>query len=261
MLEYAFMQRAFAAAVAVGVVCGVLGFFVVLRRLAFIGVGLSHSALGGVALGLVLGVSPLLTGGAFAGIVALAIALTSQRSGLGRDTVIGVFFSGAMALGLALASAGRGGQQDLFAYLFGNVLAIGSGELLGLSALALLVAIGLAATFRAQLFVAFDEELARAYGHRVGALDALLLVLLALTVVIGVRLVGVLLVEALLVVPAATAALWATHYRARLALSVALGAGAGALGLAVAWQLDLAVGATVALVAVIGFFVTLALRR
>jgi len=166
-----------------------------------------------------------------------------------------------MALGLALASAGRGGQQDLFAYLFGNVLAIGPGELLGLLALAVLVAGGLAATFRAQLFVAFDEELARAYGHRVGLLDALLLVLLALTVVIGVRLVGVLLVEALLVVPAATAALWATHYRARLALSIALGAAAGALGLAAAWQLDLAVGATVALVAVLGFFASLALRR
>jgi zinc transport system permease protein len=89
----------------------------------------------------------------------------------------------------------------------------------------------------------------------------LLLVLLALTVVIGVRLVGVLLVEALLVVPAATAALWATHYRARLALSIALGAGVCGAGLALAWQLDLAVGATVALLAVAGFFASVALRR
>jgi len=216
---------------------------------------------GGVALGLLLGAPPLLAGGAFGVAVALGIATVGRRSRLGQDTVIGVFFSGAMALGLALASAGRGGQQDLFAYLFGNVLAIGSAELAVLGGLALVVGGGLAATFRAQLFVAFDEELARAYGHPVGALDALLLVLLALTVVIGVRLVGVLLVEALLVVPAATAALWATHYRTRLGLSVALGAAACALGLALAWQLDLAVGATVALVAVAGFFASLALRR
>jgi zinc transport system permease protein len=261
MLEHAFMQRALAAALGIGVVCGALGFFVVLRRLAFVGVGISHAAVGGVALGLLLGVPPLVAGGVFGVAVALGISTVGRSSRLGQDTVIGVFFSGAMALGLALASAGRGGQQDLFAYLFGNVLAIGPGELFGLGALASLVAGGLAATFRAQLFVAFDEELARAYGHPVGALDALLLVLLALTVVIGVRLVGVLLVEALLVVPAATAALWATHYRARLALSIALGAAAGALGLAVAWHLDLAVGATVALVAVVAFFASRALRR
>jgi len=261
MLEYPFMQRALAAALAIGVVCGALGFFVVLRRLAFVGVGISHAAIGGVALGLLLGVPPLAAGAAFAVAVALGIATLGRQSRLGQDTVIGVFFSGAMALGLVLASAGRGGQQDLFAYLFGNVLAIGPAELAGLGALALLVAAGLAATFRAQLFVAFDEELARAYGHPVAALDALLLVLLALTVVIGVRLVGVLLVEALLVVPAATAALWATHYRARLGLSIALGAGVCGVGLALAWQLDLAVGATVALLAVAGFFASAALRR
>jgi zinc transport system permease protein len=261
MLEYAFMQRALAAALGIGVVCGALGFFVVLRRLAFVGVGISHAAVGGVALGLLLGVPPLLAGGVFAVAVALGIAMLGRHNRLGQDTVIGVFFSGAMALGLALASAGRGGQQDLFAYLFGNVLAIGPAELVGLGILGLVVAAGLAATFRAQLFLAFDEELARAYGHPVGALDALLLVLLALTVVIGVRLVGVLLVEALLVVPAATAALWATHYQARLGLSIGLGAAACAAGVALAWQLDLAVGASVALVAVAGFFASLALRR
>jgi zinc transport system permease protein len=261
MLEYAFMQRALAAALGIGMVCGALGFFVVLRRLAFVGVGISHAAVGGVALGLLLGVPPLLAGGVFAVAVALGIATLGRHNRLGQDTVIGVFFSGAMALGLALASAGRGGQQDLFAYLFGNVLAIGPAELVGLGVLGLVVAAGLAATFRAQLFLAFDEELARAYGHPVGALDALLLVLLALTVVIGVRLVGVLLVEALLVVPAATAALWATHYQARLGLSIGLGAAACAAGVALAWQLDLAVGATVALIAVAGFFASLALRR
>jgi len=261
MLEHAFMQRALVAALGIGVVCGALGFFVVLRRLAFVGVGISHAAVGGVALGLLLGLPPLAVGGAFGVAVALGIATVSRKSRLGQDTVIGVFFSGALALGLALASAGRGGQQDLFAYLFGNVLAIGPRELLALAGLATLVIGGLATTFRAQLFLAFDEELARAYGHRVGALDALLLVLLALTVVIGVRLVGALLVEALLVVPAATAALWATHYRGQLALSIGLGAASGALGLALAWQLDLAVGASIALVAVVGFFASLAWRR
>ena len=108
MLEHAFMQRALVAALAIGVVCGGLGFFVVLRRLAFVGVGISHAAVGGVALGLLLGVPPLFAGGAFGVAVALGIASVGRKSRLGQDTVIGVFFSGAMALGLALASAGRG---------------------------------------------------------------------------------------------------------------------------------------------------------
>jgi zinc transport system permease protein len=233
VLEYAFMQRAFAAAVLVGVVCGVLGFFVVLRRLAFIGVGISHSALGGVALGLVLGISPLLTGGAFALLV---------------------------ALGVVLASLEHGAQQELFGYLFGNVLAVTSGELAALALGGTLVVAALLALLRPQLFLAFDEEIARAYGQRVQLLDMALLALLAATIVIGVRLVGVLLIEALLVVPAATAALLARDYRKQLALSVGLGVASALGGLALAWELDVAPGGMVALTAVGLFFVAFGVR-
>jgi ABC-type Mn2+/Zn2+ transport system permease subunit len=261
MLEYAFMQRALLAAVGIGVVCGALGFFVVLRRLAFIGVGISHAAIGGVALGLLLGVSPLATGGLFAVAVALGIAAVGRRAAVGQDAVIGVFFSGAMALGIVLFSLQRGGRQDLFGYLFGNVLAISSTELAALGALGGVTLVLLAATFHQQLFVAFDEEVARAYGHRVGRLDTLLLVLLAATVVVGVRLVGVLLIEALLVVPAAAAALWAANYRGQLVLSTLFAVGSGVAGLALAWRIDLAAGATIALVAVAIFFASVLARR
>jgi zinc transport system permease protein len=261
MLEFAFMQRALVAAVWIGVVCGALGFFVVLRRLAFIGVGISHSAIGGVALGIVLGISPLATGAVFAGVVALAISAVGRRGGLSEDTVIGVFFSGSMALGVVLFSLQRGYQQDLFGYLFGNVLAISRGDLILLGVLGATVLAGLAIAFRPLFFAAFDEEVARAYGHPVDGLNAALLLLLAATVVIGVRLVGVILVEALLVIPAATAALWAGHYRGQLALSMALGAGAGVAGLALAYRFDLAAGGAIVLVAVAAFFASLALRR
>jgi zinc transport system permease protein len=260
VLEFAFMQRALLAAATVGVVCGVLGFFVVLRRLAFIGVGISHSALGGVALGLLLGVSPLLTGGAFALAVALGIALTGTRTGLGRDTVIGVFFSGAMSLGVVLASLEHGAQQELFGYLFGNVLAVTPGELAGLALGGVVVVAALLALLRPQLFVAFDEEIARAYGQPVQALDVALLGLLAAAIVIGVRLVGVLLIEALLVVPAATAALLARDYRRQLALGVALALASALGGLALSWQLDVAPGGMVALTAVALFFGAWGLR-
>jgi zinc transport system permease protein len=261
MLEFAFMQRALVAAVIIGVVCGLLGFFVILRKLAFIGVGISHSALGGVAIGLMLGIHPLLTGGAFAVAVALGIAWLSPRTRLSEDAVIGVFFSASMALGVVLFSMNRGYQQDLFAYLFGNVLGISSAELWVLSCVALLVLTALAIWFRELLFIAFDEEIARAYGHRVDAINALLMVLIALTVVIGVRLVGVLLIQALLVIPAAAAALWSSDYRGQLVLSSILGAGCGGLGLALAYQLDIAAGGSIVLLATAAFFASAAAGR
>jgi len=260
MLELAFMQRALLAAAAIGLVCGALGFFVVLRRLAFIGVGISHSAIGGVALAITLGWPPLGTAAVFAVAVALAIARLSRSGRLSEDAVIGIFFSGSMALGVVLFSLRRGYQQDLFGYLFGNVLAITPGELAMLVAAGAAVLVALALVFRPLLFLAFDEEVARAYGHPVGVLEAGLLVLLAVTVVIGVRLVGVILVEALLVVPAATATLWASHYRAQLVLSMSLGAGAGLLGRAAAYAFDLAAGGAIVLVSVAAFFVSLLLR-
>ncbi len=261
MFEFAFMQRALIAAVVIGIVCGALGFFVVLRRLAFIGVGISHSAIGGVAIGIVLGISPLATAAVFAIAVALAIARLSRRQLLSEDAVIGVFFSASMALGVVLFSLQRGYQQDLFGYLFGNVLAVSETELWVLGALGAAVLAALAIGFRPLFFAAFDEEVARAYGHPVDALNTTLLVLLAMTVVIGVRLVGVVLVEALLVIPAATAALWAGHYRNQILLSTTLGAGAGVLGLALAYWLDLAAGGAIVLVAAAAFFCSLALRQ
>ena len=180
---------------------------------------------------------------------------------LSEDTIIGVFFSGSMALGVVLFSLQRGYQQDLFGYLFGNVLAVSGRELAVLCGLGAGVLVALGVAFRALFFAAFDEEVARAYGHPVDALNTGLLVLLAVTVVIGVRLVGVVLVEALLVIPAATAALWAGQYRGQILLSTSLGAISGVVGLVLAYHFDLAAGGAIVLVAVAFFFASAALRR
>lgn len=260
MLEYAFMQRALLAAVLVGVVCGVLGFFVVLRRLAFVGIGISHAAVGGIGLGLLLGIDPLLAAAGFAVAMALGIALVSERSRISDDAVIGVLLAGSMALGLVLLSLKRGSRGDLFGYLFGNVLTLGMGELAALAVAGAAVLLLLALRFRELLFVAFDAEAARAYGHPVTLLNSLLLVLLAATVVISVRLVGLLLVQALLVVPAATAAIWLDGFRGQILGAALLGAGAGVVGLALAFALDLAAGASIALVSVAGFLISVVLR-
>lgn len=260
MFDFAFMQHALVAAILVGLLCGILGFFVVLRRLAFIGVGISHSAIGGVAIGILAGWNPLVTGAVFCVAVALGIALVSRSNTISEDTVIGVFFSGSMALGVVLFSIKRGYQQDLFGYLFGNVLAISTGELVALTCVSAVIVAIMLLTFKEHLFVAFDEEVAAAYGHKVLMLNSLLLVLLAMTVVIGVRLVGLLLIQALLVVPAAVAALWALNFRQQVLLAALIGSLSGALGLVLAYQLDVAAGGTIVLVAVALFLITLIAR-
>ncbi|MFP6625636.1 MAG: metal ABC transporter permease [Deltaproteobacteria bacterium] len=260
MLEFAFMQRALLASVIVGFCLGLLGFFVILRRLAFVGVGISHSAVAGVAAGVALGINPMYSAGAFAVIVAVAIANISRRVRLSEDAIIGVFFSASMALGLVILGMSQGYRQDLMGYLFGNILAVSATELWVLAGVAVGIVLILAVTFKKMLFVAFDPELARAYGHPVDRLDTLLLVVLAVTVVIGVRTVGILLVTGLLVIPAATAALLTHNFRSQLALAATLGAGASAGGLALAYRLDIAVGASVVLLAAGVFFATALLR-
>jgi len=259
MFEFAFMQRAAVAALGVGALCGALGFFVVLRRLAFVGVGISHAALGGVALGVVVGFSPLLGGAGFAVAAALCIAWIGHRGTLHADTAMGILFAASMALGVVLFSLRRGSQPDLLGYLFGNVLAISPGELLALAVVGIALAAALWRWFRPFLLVAFDTEVAAAYGHRVFWLDAALLTLIAAVVIVGVRLVGVILVEALLVIPAASAALWSRHYRSQIWLAGVMGAASGVAGLALAYAFDLAAGGTIALTAVAFFALSLIL--
>ncbi|HUI27524.1 MAG TPA: metal ABC transporter permease [Candidatus Kryptonia bacterium] len=261
MLSYGFMQRALAAGVLVGLLCGVLSFFVVLRRLSFIGVGISHSAFGGVAIAVLTGLDPLVLAALVCTLVAWGIGWISRRGRLHEDTAIGILFSSVMALGVALISLSRDYQVDLFGYLFGNILAVGPRDLYLLAGAtgAVLAAVG--ALFRALLFVAFDEEVARANGLPVGALQYLLLTCLAVAVVAAMRVVGIILVEALLVIPAAVGFQLTRGYRAMLAVSITSATSAAVTGLCLSYVLNVAAGAMIILVASAMFFVALAIGR
>jgi len=261
VLAYGFMQRALIAGVLVGVLCGTLGFFVVLKRLSFIGVGISHSAFGGIAIGILIGVEPLVAAAVFSTLVAWAIAWLSRRGRLHEDTAIGILFSSAMALGVALISLSTAYQVDLFGYLFGNILAVSPQDLGRLAALAVLVLVAVAVTFKELLFLAFDEEVARASGLPVTGLYLLLLSCLALAVVAAIRVVGIVLVEALLVIPAAIGYQVARGYRAMLAVSVCTAASSAILGLFVSYFFNVAAGATIVLVLALLFVLALALGR
>jgi len=257
MLSYGFMQRALIAAVLVGLLCSTLSFFVVLNRLSFMGAGVSHSMLGGLALGVLTGMNPLYTGGIFAIVVSMLIGYISKYSKLEADTVIGVFFASGMALGVTLISFKDGYYPELFSLLFGNVLTVTWSDLYFLGGVMVLVLFFLVVFFKELLTISFDEELARANGLPVTLFYMGLLVSLALTVVASVLVVGVVLASALLVIPAAAGYRFSRNYRGMLACSVVVGIFSGLTGLIFTYYYDVPSGASMVLVAAVVFFVSL----
>ena len=259
MLSFPFFQRALLGGLLVVVMLSVLSFFIVLRKISFVGVGISHSALGGVAIGLVFGLSTTLTTTLFCAGVALLIGFISRRGRLAEDTAIGIALSGTMALGITLISLSGGYLSSLFSFLFGNILSITRGDIY-------LIAIYCSATvtlvlifFKPLLHASFNEELARAAGTPVAFLHYLLLILISLAIVASMKLVGIILVSALLVLPAATGFQLAQTYRKVLALSVASSIISLVAGLGLSYRFDLPSGATIVLCACAIFFVCFAL--
>jgi zinc transport system permease protein len=261
LFQYGFLQRALVAGVFIAVACAVLGVFLILRKDAMIGHGLSHVAFAGVALGLFLKVLPLAAALAVSVLGALAIMRLKNKAGLYGDTAIGIFSSLGLALGVLLASLAGSFNVDLMAYLFGDVLAIDPLEV-GLSvALAAVVLLAVALNYAKLLFTTFDRESARVSGIGVGRLDALLMVLTAVTIVLGMKVAGILLVAALIVIPAAAGLQLAASFRMAVALAAAVAAFSVVAGLAVAVRLDVPASAAIVIVCFLVFAVFFAAKR
>lgn len=256
ILAYTFMQRALLASLLIGTVTAAIGVYVVLRGLSFIGAGIAHASFGGVALGFLLGVNPLFTAVAFCLLTAWGIAWTSERAEVKEDTAIGVFFAATMALGILFIGLMRGYNVDLFGYLFGSVLAVTNEDLW----LSLLLGAGVLLTvglfFKELLFITFDPEMARVSGLPAGRLYLLLLSLMALTIVLSIKVVGIILVSALIVIPAAAAYQWAEDFRRMMVLAVLIGDISAVAGLFLSYRLDTASGATMVLTATLIFFLS-----
>ena len=258
-LSLGFFQRALVAGVLLSLLCGVLSVFVILRRMAFIGVGISHSAFGGVALGFLLGLDPLRSGIGFAVAIALLIEWAQERGRLEEDAAIGIFFAVAMALGVVFLSLSHTYNVDVFGFLFGNILAVGPHQLWEILAIGLAVLGTLAFFYKELVFLSFDEEMAWVSGVPVRALRYLFLVLLALVVIMAIYLVGIILVSALLVIPGAVARNLTRHIAGMLWVSVAAAVGATVGGLFLSLALDWPSGATVVLVLGLVFFASQAM--
>jgi ABC-type Mn2+/Zn2+ transport system permease subunit len=247
-LAFSFMQRGLIGTVLVGVACAVMGTFVVLKGLAFIGDALSHAAFPGLVIAYLVG-APLYLGGAVAAVAtALAIGVVSRRTRLRFDTSVGVLFAGMFAFGVILFSTIKSYVADLLAYLIGNVLSIGVGDLLQVAVLGIGVLAIVLAIRKELLFATFDPAGAAASGLPVAALEYLLLALLGVTIVVSVQAVGIIMVVAMLVTPAATAQLLVVRFGAMMALGSVLAAISAVVGLYISFYLNLASGASIVLV-------------
>ena len=258
-LSHAFFVRALLAAALVGTVCAVVGTFVVLRGLAFIGDAISHAAFPGVVVAFLLKGPYLLGAGIAAVATALAIGWVSRRARIRADTAIGVLFAGTFALGVFLFSTIQGYVADLFSFLFGYLLSTTVEDLIGLAILGALVLGTVAVLWKELLYATFDPLGAAASGLHVDRLESLFLALVALTIVISLQAVGIILVVAMLVTPAATAQLLAVRFGRLMAVAVVVGVGASIVGLYLSYWLDAASGATIVLVETAAFLAALAL--
>jgi zinc transport system permease protein len=266
--QYEFMRQALIAGVVVGLVSSILSVYVVLKRMAFIGAGISHAAFGGVALGLLIFQSAqrpdlwisLITA-AFCLTVAMAIGFTTRRGPISADSAIGIFFASSMALGVLFVGLRKQYTADVFGYLFGSILSVTRDDLLSIVVLASLVLLAVGLLFKELLFYSFDETMAMASGLPVGALHHLLLALLALTIVVAVKVVGIVLISAFLVIPGATARLLSGRFRPMMALSVAVGVGSALAGLVISSYWNIPSGATIVLTQFAIFVVVAGLHR
>lgn len=255
-LEIGFMQKAFIGGAIISVVLAVISFFVVLRGLSFIGVGISHSAFGGVALGVLLGIDPIWTAIAFCVIVANLITITSRSAHFGEDTVIGIFFALTMGMGVILLGFSKT-YIDLFGYLFGNILAVSENDIWTAAIAGSIVVLSCGLLMKEFLLDSFDREIALASGIPVRALDHLLASLIALSIVISIKLVGIVLASALLVIPGATALKLTSRWQVMLLLSIGAALLATMGGLVLSYYFDLASGASITVSASLLFFLSL----
>ena len=251
--QFTFMQHAFMAIILVGIICGAIGVFVILRGYSFLGDALAHAIFPGVVVTFILGGNFLIGALIAAIVVTMLIGAISQSGRINNDTAIGVLFAGSFALGIALMSLQSGYVRDLNAFLFGSILGVSREDLWLTAGVGALVLIALALFRREIILISFDRVFSRSTGLNLWIYDQLFLILLAMAIVISLQTVGNVLVLAMLVTPAATARMLTDNLRRMIVLSSSIGALSGITGLYVSYYQGVPSGAAVVLTATIVF--------
>lgn len=261
ILEFGFMQRALIAGVAVAITTSVIGLFLVLRRNSLFGDALSHVAFGGIAVGLAANVYPLWTGLALSILGALGITKLRQSARIPADATVAILLSSGLALGILIVSASGGFTLDLFSFLFGSILLVSVADTLAILAMAGAVLAIVIVLYKKLVYITFDEEQARVSGLQISALNYLFVVLASVTAVVSMRLVGILLVSALIVIPNVTALLFGRGFKKTALISVGISIFSVVTGIAISFAFNLAPAGAIVLVSTATFLAVLAARH
>ena len=251
--SYEFFRNGLIIATLAGALCGLIGVFVVLRGMSYIGHGLSHAVFGGAALAAVLNLNYFLGAGFWGLASGLMIGRVSRKRIIGADAAIGVITTASFAMGLALQARFGQAKRSIDAVLFGNVLGVFTSDILAVAGVGILSVVVIVGLYRKLLFATFDPEVAGVSGVSVPVMEAVLMVLLSATILVTVRVIGVLLISALLVLPAVTARLITNSFGRMLWLSPVLGAVFGGVGMYISWYADIPSGAVIILAGTLVF--------
>ncbi len=260
-LQYAFIQKAFLAGSFVAITCAVLGMFLVLRKMSLIGDGLSHVSFGAIALGIFFGLYPFYIAVPLVMIGAILIIKITEKTRIYGDAAIGIISAVGIAGGVILASVSRGFNIDLFSYLFGNILAISTLEVISSIILSFIVLLTIRFFYWDLFSATFDEEYAKTTGIRTSTINTLLALLTAITVVLSIKVVGVMLVSALLIIPAVTALQIAKRFRSAMFYAIIYALLSVLCGITVSFFYDLPAGATIVMINALLFGMTLLYKK
>jgi len=260
-LQYEFMRNALMAGVLVSITCGIIGTFVVTNRIVFLSGGIAHAAYGGIGLGYFFKFNPVLGAIIFSLASALGMGIVHRKTRQRADTIIGVMWAIGMALGIIFVDLTKGYKADLMSYLFGSILAVPSSDLLIMLALDIVIILLVMLFYKELLAVSFDETFAAVSGVPVDAIYLMLVAMIALTVVMMMRVVGLIMVIALLTMPAAISGMLVKDMRKMMVLAIILGILFTTTGLWLSYSLNLTSGATIILVSGAAYLVTMVLKR
>lgn len=251
LFEYQFLQNALFSSLLASIVCGIIGVIIVEKKLIMMSGGIAHTSYGGVGLGYLLGIEPIIGAFLFSICAALGIGYIKRKGGARSDVIIGLFWSLGMALGILFIALMPSYPPDLSSYLFGSILSVTKADLYLMIILTVVVLFVIVALFNDWKAYLFDEEFASIIGVKTAVLEYLLLILIAMTVVVLIRVVGIILVLALLTSPAATAGMMTSNLKKRMVYSIILGSIFCIAGLWVSYEMNIASGAAIVIISVV----------
>lgn len=261
IFQYSFMQRALIAALIIGIVSPLIGTFIVLRRLSFIGDTLSHTALAGVALGIIVGINPIFGGMIFAVFSSLAINKLREEYKHYEELSMPILMSAGMGLAVVLISLSGGFTINISTYLFGSIIAVTKTDLITIVVMGIVIILVVFLLYKELLYISFDEEGTKISGIPYKRINLVFMILIALTIATSMRIVGILLISSMMIIPVATSLQISKSFKQTLFLSILFAEFASVVGFFVAYYFDLASGGTIVLVSVFLLLFTLLIKK